>query len=300
MLPVIDEIETHKFLKKAFSDNFWIILFIFIIYMAIILRLSIRKDTFECVFESLTICCWSLYVGLKSSNLRKRLIYFQLFLFGFIISNLYMSKMASYLSSTNRGRNLENFQDIVAQKLKIWASVRMSPYEDYNRLIYPEIYRYQEILPEGQFTFNVSKETFDNHLYKFNNSLGYLIYEYAWRHIFISQRFLKRKIFSFSKLCPIFGYLYPIDILFDLVSMDRTIDLFNMRVLEGGFLYIWEELTYLDLNYRISRELEVNFRVLGFRYFEIAWIILFLGLTFCGFAFFMEIVWNSHCSYEHY
>lgn len=91
LLPIIDEVEVHKYLTKAFSSNFWILLIFFILYMALNLRISVHKDSFDCIFESLTF--WSSYKGLRSSILRKMIIYLQIFVFGFIISNLYNSKL---------------------------------------------------------------------------------------------------------------------------------------------------------------------------------------------------------------
>lgn len=192
--------------------------------------------------------------------------------------------MSSYLSSRNRGKTLESLEDIVLQKLKLWASIPWNPDEDTNRAIYPGVYDYKDYFSQEQFVQNVSREIFDKHLYDF-----------AWKHIHFSQSLLKRKIFSFSKMCPIGGYLYPINIIFDLVHMEKTIDIFYIRILESGLFYISEQLTYLDINYNIVKDFEIQFSVLYIilKYFEIVWIILGFGLLISILVFILEIYYKN-------
>lgn len=121
-------------------------------------------------------------------------------------------------------------------------------------------------------------------------SKGYLVYDYTWKHIYLSQSFFKKKKFSNSEICPRVGLWYPLVFTTRMIKMEDTVDIFIMRIHESSLAHIWEKLSYYDMHFRIVKDFEVNFTVLGFKYFEIAWIILLTGLTFSLLVFGIEYI----------
>lgn len=98
MLPILDEILVQEYLRKPFTNCLWLLLITFLFYITCILRAFIHEDTFQCIFESLTLSCGSLYKGLNSRNSKNRIIYLLLFLYGFVVWNLYSAKVSSFSS----------------------------------------------------------------------------------------------------------------------------------------------------------------------------------------------------------
>lgn len=292
MLPIVDEILTQDYLRKAFSNFLWILLVIFIFYMTSILRTCIHIDFFDCFFESLTISCGSVYKGFNNNNSRKRLIYIQLFLYGFIVWNLYSAKMSSYLSTVNRGKRIESLEDIKKETFMLWASFDVYISDSAVKNTHPSLYFYKEHLRPGQVDFSIKRNIFDQHMFSFNNSLGYFVNDHVWPYISMYQSLLIRKVFSFSNMCPLVGRLYPLS-LTPLVRMVDTINLFYMHILESGLDLFWQQTSYFDMKFQILRKIETNYIVLGFQYFKIAWIIGFTGLVLSLIAFMMEFITSN-------
>lgn len=267
MLPILDEILVHEYLRKAFSKWLWLFLLLFSLYISVILRFFIHRNLFDCVFESFTISCGSLYKGLSTQNLRDRIIYTLLFVYGFIIWNLYSAKTFSYLSSANKGRILKTIDDIIKEKVTLWTSIQMFEQEDLIKKEFPSIYSFKEKLTEGQFDLIVPRNTFTQNLYSLNNSFGYLIPDYTWSYISLTQSILNEKIFSISDFCFEFGYVYPINFYTNYVGMDEVKAFFYMRVLESGFDYIWRQFTYYDIKMKHFKTFKDTFLILNLTFF---------------------------------
>lgn len=215
-----------------------------------------------------------------------------MFLYGFIIWNLYSAKMSSYLSSTNRGRTLETLDDIRNENLQLWVTYHVRLSDEIGKKILPLIYYYKENLLPGQLNVDVTREDFDKHIYLLNNSYGYLIKDYAWSYISLAQSLLSKKLFSKSNLCPEQGFIYPI-FTFRIIRMRETQEIFYMRVAESGLDYIWEQFSYYDIKFKLIKESKQNFMILGFKYFKIAWIIGFLGIGLSLIIFISEFIYKN-------
>lgn len=280
MLPIVDEISMEEYLRKAFNNFIWLLILLFILYLSIMLRTCIYKDTFLCIFECITITCGSVHKGLTFQGFRKRFIYINLFLYGFIIWNIYSAKTSSFLSTTNRGTLLKNLDDIRSQKLILWASILYLNEGELFEQAFKYVYFYKKILGD-LFNHKVPRDIFNQHLYSLNNSYGYLISDYIWNHLCLYQSLLKRKTFSLSYMCPEQGFIYPISINYgNIFKIQEGLEIFYMKVLEGGFDYIWQQFTYYDIKFKVLKPDFESFIVLGFKYFETAWYILFLGISF--------------------
>lgn len=290
VLPIFDEMLADEYLRRPFSDRLWILLMCFVLFFTTALRIGIFKDSFLCFFESLQISCGSSHQILKSSNSLKRLIYIQLFVYGFIIWNLYSAKMSSYLSSTNRGRELNTIEDIRKEKLTIWATFAMFNDDFYFKKVFPNSHFYKEQLEEGKFFQNITKNDFNKHVYSLNNSYGYLVPDYGWSFISLIQSLLTRKIFSVTTMCPEYSFLYPIHIGIRPVGIKEAAEMFYMRVLESGLYIIWQQFTYNDMKLKILKPLETNVMVLGFKFYKIAGLIGGAGISLSCFVFLIELI----------
>lgn len=289
MLPVVHEILIHEYLVKAFTTKFWVFLIFFNFCLSALLRSVIHKDTFRCIFEVFSISCWTLHLGLKEVNLRKRLLYLQLFLYGFIIWNLYSAKMQSYLASPNRGRSLKTFEDIRKEHIKLWtitSSEKSILFEtDFPELLYSSF----EMTPT-EVDFIAPRELFKENVYSLNNEFGYLVPDYFWSFINLKQSQLIRKIFSFSDLCPRRGFINPFSMDYEFIRITEVIEIFYMRVLESGLNYIWLQFSYFDTKFKVLKNIESNFIILDFKYFQNAWIVAFVGVTFSTIVFILELI----------
>lgn len=288
VLPILDEILTNEFLKKPFENWLWIAFFVFILYMSVILRI-IHKDSFYCFLESFTISCGSVYKGLSSKNSIKRLIYVQIFIYGFIMWNLYSAKMASYLTTPNRGRTLKTFEDIKDQNIKLWASIPQFSNEFWQNVSYPEYFIFRDRFFKDQFDFKIGLNTLINHLKNFNNSMGYLVRDYTWSFMSRKQILLNRKLFSLSNICITEGYVYPFGTTIDYLRMQEIKEVFYMRVSESGLLYIWQQFTYYDIKFKFLRKHIENVKVLELIFFKIAFIIFCSGISSSIYIFLIEI-----------
>lgn len=311
MLPVQDEFLTQEYLRKAFTNYLWFILLILIFYLAAILRVFIHNDTFDCVFEILTISCGSVYKGFNSSNSKKRSIYVLLFVYGFIVFNMYSAKTWSYLSSINRGKTLETLEDIITRNLTLWASLRIDQnilYNYFSTFTYGKglsfnltdddlerdksnkhLFKYKKDLPKHLAKFNVPNEIFFKNIFAPNISNGYLVNDFIWSHISLQQSLLSKKEFSFSNLCPYTKFIYPLITYYPYPEMSNTMEVFYIRVFEAGLPYIWLQYTQYDVKMKLLRKSSRNFIILGFKFFEIAWYIGFFGTFLSIIAFAIEL-----------
>lgn len=298
MLPILDEIWTQDFLKKPYKFTVWTMILIFLFYFAFILKICFEKDVFHCFLECVTITCGSVHQGFNDNHTMRRIIYFQLFLYGFITWNFFSSKLSSYLTSANQGRTLETLEDIKRANLTLLGSFRkeylMS--DDFFEKAYPEVYGFKEKLAKGQFQIATPMEELLEHLKEFNTSYGYLIPDYQWSFWSHSQELLTRNIFSFSRICPIKGHIYPLKPRHSYTNMDEVDAYFTMKVRESGLVQMWEKLTYYEIKFRYLRIYRDKWMVLGFQYFEVAWYIGFIGVALSCFVFVFEFLLN--CSYK--
>lgn len=287
-LPIIDEISEPDFFKKPFDISVWILLFIFLIYFTISLRIIVIPDLFLCFYESL-----SCTLGAIQNGIKHKFVYLQMFVYGFIIWNLHNSKLSSYLTTPNLGRRLETVEDINEANITLWASYvkqMKTNLTEYVKKHYRKIYDYEQMTFKGKFSYSIGKEEFIKHLFDFDLSHGYLIDEIKWNFISRSQKLLKRKLFSYSEICPEYGFVYPFSIDLGKRALKEIVALFTMKIIESGLDFAWEERTYLDINFKLQNIQEHLFRPLGFQYFQYIWIICAFGIGLSVLSFCIEIL----------
>lgn len=289
MLPVMDEISEQDFLKKPFEKSVWILILLFVIYFTISLRILLIKDLFLSFYESLAITAGSIQYGVNN-----KCVYIQLFLYGFIIWNIHNAKLSSYLTTPNIGKILKTVEDVKAANITLWGNFykkrTMISHMDFMKKFNPNIHKYETETFKGKFISNISHKIFNNHLYSYDISHGYLVNEIVWNFLSHSQTLLKRKKFTYSKLCPKVGFIYPFASTNLYISINDIMSLFTLRTLENGLDMAWEQLSYNDIKFKFLKDdQDIPWNVLGFPYFEVCWWILVLGLTCSIFIFGLEV-----------
>lgn len=246
MLPIIDEISLDEFMKKPFKNMVWILLIAFIIYFTIALRIVIFPDLFLSFFESLACSLGSIQRGI-----RNKVIYIQMFLYGFIIWNLYSAKLSSYLTTPYQGKPLKSLEDICNANITLLSddSAYLRPginLTDYVRRIRPWIFEFQQNTFKGTFDYTIDTAEFHNHLQEFDSNYGYLVHNIKWEFLDRSQSLLKRKLFSYSDICLDYGFLYPFISNDDRPAFNEIFRYFAIKTSENGLIFAWEQRTYFD------------------------------------------------------
>lgn len=293
MLPVVDEFSQPDFLKKPFKAWVWILTLIFLIYFTIILRLTLIPDWFLSFFEGLACSLGSVQKGVNN-----KVIYIQLFCYGFIIWNLYNAKLSSYLTTSNLGKELKSPEEINNANITLWAnfySKRGINVSEYLREFYPNILEFeQKIFKKGKFNYLITTEEFYERLYKFDVSHGYLINDIKWNFIRRSQMLLKRKLFKFSQFCSEYSFIYPLDLYGCKLLLQDFIKFFTLNVVESGLDIAWEQFTYNDIHFKFYPDINSSpIQTLRLEYFEVAWWILTFGITLSSITFLFEILFKN-------
>lgn len=231
--------------------------------------------------------------GSIQRGINNKYIYLQLFLFGFIIWNLHNAKLSSYLVTPNMGKTLESIEDIYGANISLWAGYFkniQNNFTVYMKNHNPKVYDFEQNTFKGIFNYSIDKIEFYEHIYNFDMSHGYLINDVKWSFISRSQKLLERKLFSYSDFCSEYGFLYPFFFHDGQKILTETIKCFTLKVLESGLDFAWQELSYLDINFRLHKNINENFQILGFGYFEISWWIIGVGIILAVLVFFVEVL----------
>lgn len=238
MLPVLEEILPENFIIEPFARLVWILIFITLVFMTGLLRVFVFPDVFLSVFESLNISCGMVNKGMNNPQSKKRIIFMVLYLYGFMINNLYMSKLSSYLTTPNRGKEMTNLQDIKNNNITLWLDL-------------PRIHIFKRTGKLHEFK-DYSQDDFFENLNSLNTEKGYLVFSYRWEYIDHLQMLLKKKLFSFSNICPAKGFIFLTQLNIGLrfqTKFNEILSQYSIKIKESGLDYIWEMKTYRDIRF---------------------------------------------------
>lgn len=292
ILPVLDEILTGNFIKQPFTASTWISILITLFFLTASLRVLIFKDLFYTFYESLSITFGSVQKGLIASTPRNHLIYLMLYLYGFIISNIHLSILSSYLTAPYLGKQINTIPDVKKNNITLWVSADKVLLE--NGLA--EIINYREHELKGFLSGLMDLDSFYRNLEAFDSRRGYLVSGYRWSYINHRQSLLKKKIFTFSDICVERGFVFPfinmhITTLSFLGVFGEQLTWFSMIIKESGLDYIWELKTYQEVKFRYIRKQDsIDWMILGFEYFSVAWWIYCPGMVFSLITFVLELI----------
>lgn len=291
LLPVQDDDFSPNYLQKPFNLSGWTKIAFMTLYLSIMLRFAVFQEISTSFLEILTLSLGSSYKGCTISCTRSKMIYLQLFVYTFVIVNIYNAKISSFLSARGLGRSLETIEDILKSKIQIWY------YFDENQMtnLHTMFPRFKEVFYKTlrkTFLYSTNEKFFEN-LLIFNTSQGYLIGEFTWTMIDRYQKLMRKKHFSFSKnLVFIKGLVYtmiPDNIDTNLNDISNE---FLLRVKESGLDYIWEQFSLKDLNFKFLKTETKLWMPLTMEYLGIGWWIVSGGFTISLLSFFIELLFN--------
>lgn len=294
MLPILDEFKPQEFLKKPYKLEVWIAIAGVIIYFTFSLRLLTNMDIMISFLESISISCGSVCVGVISKATRIRLVYILLFVYGFIVWNQHNSILSSYLTTPNKGQKIDTLKKIKETGIKVWYNVDDRSYKNMY-LIIPKIAAYRIHHLKKQFS-SILYNKFYNNLKIYNTSQGYMIPEFMWNTFKYAQLLLKRKLFSYTNICPTCGFVYPINPDVESPDMEEMFSYFTIRAQECGLTYIWTQFTYYDVKFKFLRMEIRSWKVIGFKFFEVTWWIGGVGMILSLVVFAAEIAIFKVCN----
>lgn len=284
MLPILDETQTEDYLTNPFTFSVWILLGASNLLLALILRCTIIDDFYKGVMEVFTGLMGSTVNALHKPHFVYKAVYIQVFIFGFIILNLYNSKLSTDLT-IDPGRTLKTVDDLIKFNVSVWAAI-----PDVIIMYKPEV-EYIENYTAGLFNPHIDKELYNKILNEWDPKRGYLMPDYTWAFWEESQKLLNRKIFSYSDICPVPSLLFPFSYLhyetrryFD----EEMFSYFTMKVQENGLFEIWNLLTFNDLHFPYKRNDARVPASLTLDFFTIAWKNLVVGWSLSLVIFFIE------------
>lgn len=299
MLPIKKEVSESEYLLRPYSIYIWILFIPTMIYIAIILRFALFDNFFDSFFTILTITFGSSHKALSNIKTIKKFIIISLFLYGFILNNIYNAKLSTYLTTANLGKILTSLEDLKSYNvsLMVWNENKNLGNRFFTK--YPKMKSISEILGT-LFQFSNEFEFF-NKLNNFDNTVGYFISTLKWPYIKKSQELLNKKLFSLSKICSkasiLDNFLTPFSFNFYFYhySMDETIRHFTIKIRDTGLEEIWTTLSIFETEFYFLRDQADNINPLSLQYFRTGWILLVSGLILSGFVLGFEMMIYFKC-----
>ncbi|KAH8355116.1 hypothetical protein KR093_006216, partial [Drosophila rubida] len=206
MVPYSNASFQELYVREALQSSVWLLLLLAVAYMSVAIWLcsprrprDLSGAVLQCICSVTNNPPLSI---LKPATLRMRFLHVLLFIMGLNCSNMYISKMASYLTSAPAPRQLDTLQDIIAADLRILA----------------QGYEYERLLGSPQ-TFSarflqqvdvVSAEVLQQHRDRMNASYGYFVPTDRWDFVNMQQRHLRWPIFRLTSVCSgPFYHVFP-------------------------------------------------------------------------------------------
>ncbi|XP_004522976.1 uncharacterized protein LOC101460368 [Ceratitis capitata] len=286
MVPFYNSSPEHLYLLHSFQNSTWLLVLFALIYISIALWLCTPQRPREYSTALLQALCSMLSIApttfFNTHNLRLSFLFFYLFVLGFITSNWYTTKIASYLITSLPSAQLHTVDDVVRAQLRI----KVFDYE-YKRLeTMPEQYP-QRFLAQVDI---VDKQFMDQHRETMNTSYGYSIQTDRWEFLNMQQQFLQKPLFRLSEICmgP-FHHVFP-------MSHDSHLQIplkfFIMHATQSGLLTYWQKSAFTDaLSLRLVKIMLIHEdpRPLSMSFLRPIWCVWVLGLILAFIIFVCEL-----------
>ncbi|CAD7080658.1 unnamed protein product [Hermetia illucens] len=287
IVPVPKIIPSHQNLRLPFQRDVWLAVICGIFYCTIIIYIvnSLvigKKDIWDAF-----VAVFSLIIGIPAMEpmnrikVQKKLFYLPLFLFGFILSNLYLSFLTTFLTSPAYEHEINTLEDIYDAGLKIVA-------ENIEKLQLTRHIHYAEYFPLLKAIHYSEcvriKETLDN-----SNAL--ILGSDSWDFLDETQRYRNHVRFRKSKSCI---YPFALAVVFQFDS--PFVEDFNEHTLlihQSGLFAHWKKQAffealwagYVNTTRTTVREGPVQ---LSLEHMRLAFLMLIFGLIISIVTFFME------------
>ncbi|XP_059225730.1 uncharacterized protein LOC131997888 [Stomoxys calcitrans] len=291
MVPYRNRSPEHLYLKKSFRRYTWWLLFLSIGYVTLAIWLCTPSESRDLGLSFVqTINSLLLIVPLKFLTLpifRMRYMFIVLFVWGFFVSNFYLTKMASYLTASPEIPQINTYEDVIAEKLPIMVM----PYE------YAIMQSYNFPQAFMDLVVNASdKLEMDQHRDNFNTSYGYSTQTDRWIFENLQQRYMKSPLFRLTDMCigP-FNHVFPM--LRD-SHFQQPLETFILTAVQAGLMRHWERKAFGDalyLGYAHLIMVDDPEKPLTMDFFRSIWIVWWLGMVTSGLILCLEI---KHISWQ--
>lgn len=272
-------------LRIILDDASWYLLIGSLIYLTIALWLCTppqQRDIGKTFLQS--ICSLLSLTPLSVVNIstrRMRFVAVLLFILGFILVNIYLSKLASRLTIFISDHQIDTVDDIIEANLSILLLSHEYPIMEAAN--FPQ--KFLDLL------IIVERSEIDAYRESFNTSFGYTIPTDRWELLNMQQRYLDKPIFRLTTIC--LGPFYLVYPLRNESHLYSSLKQFTMRTQQSGLQVYWKRATYADILSAEYAKILVGIeekKPLTLEFFYYIWIIWTIGLIISAIAFTIEII----------
>lgn len=278
MVPLKNEISKSMYIVFPFQLGVWMTVFGSVLYVSVIFKLLGYFNPSRSNIDNFLILTTAIAFvfninGFKKAPHNPSMMMFaicgMLFAFGFVITNMYMAYLSSFLTVTVFGKQINSLEDIVKENLTIQSLSHTHMYMK-NALNLSDF-----MLQFFQVEDDIDRFTQNRDL--FNTAFGYPITTDRWKFLQIQQKQLTHKRFRLSDIC--FANVFSAYMMKYDSHLQRPLEHFIMKARDAGLFSHWEGETFdLAMNKKFikmlrSEEEEKAFTVLHFH-------LLFLLLLF--------------------
>ncbi|CAD7077005.1 unnamed protein product [Hermetia illucens] len=283
MVPQSPRLPSYLYLYLIFDSSVWYCLICGMIYISLAESIYniITHNRFDfglgfcnaILGMSYQTTCRS-YFNCKSF----KFIHGQVMFLGFILTNLFLSNLSSFLTAILFYAQIETYEDLEKSGLRILV-------ED---VTYKSLVNLAVIPSEWQKLYDpVDRETFFEHLWGWNNSFAYSLSSDRFSLMGLIQ---KKRIFHQSSICAL-ETIAGLSIRNDAVFMD-SINSFIIRIYDVGLYdkYI-KDLAYESIEAGILKPFEIYlepFIPLNIEHFQLSWFLLSFGYLIAFLCFLIE------------
>ncbi|ALC42730.1 Ir56c [Drosophila busckii] len=295
MVPYNRQSPQETYVREALDDIVWLLLLLTAAYMSMAIWLCTPRRPRD--FSAAVLQCVTCFTNspplsvMRIATKRMRYLYVMMFIMGIVSSNMYISKMASYMTSTPTPLQLNTMQDIIAANLRI----QVQSFE-YDRLVLSSQQYSQRFLQQVDV---VDAQTSQLHRDRLNTSFGYFVPSDRWIFLDMQQRHLNKPRFRLTDICTgPFYHVYPMHLDSHLHSVHQE---FILLVQQSGLHQYWSQEAFLEalsMHY-MQYYLETNAPApLSMSFFGTMMRTWCMGLVLAGLSFVLEMKCQLLKSYK--
>ncbi|XP_022220303.2 uncharacterized protein LOC111072628 [Drosophila obscura] len=289
IVPVRNEIPRHMYLLLPLNRWSWLLLLGGVFYISVVVywtRPDMGRRTWQhrLGLSFLDAISRLLYISpplrIDHPSLRYLIVFLQLTILGFILTNWYNIQLDSFLTALVVGEQVDSWDQLVEQQQRVL--VKEYEVETVLRHVQPRLASRVARLIVG---VNASEQV--SALLSFNRSYAYPFTSERWDFIAMQQQYALKPIFRFSSAClgsPIIGFPMRSD-----CHLESSLSIFIMRIQATGLLHHWLVSDFNDAmragyvrlldNVLAFKALTVDTLRLGWYVLGFGWLISVLAFT---------------------
>lgn len=196
--------------------------------------------------------------------------YLILYLYGFVISNFYLSLMSSFLASTLEDSPIVSLEDVIRSKMPISSTFEVANY----------LNRTSEFRSlSGQVIIFQNRDDLIRLRDSFNSSFIYLVPSDTWTFLNIKQQYLQIPVFRLSNF--FFTQSYGCFLMKNSSILGEKLHRFYLMSLSNGIYSYWKQESFRvavqNRLVNITRQLGRTETPLGMKYFYGIFVVLSVG-----------------------